>query len=106
MGGGTEIKPYLVEGIGYDFIPDVLDNSLVDEYVKIADKETFQMARRLIREEGLFCGGSSGGAVWAALQAAKNLSKGQNCVVILPDSLRNYLTKFVDEKWMKENQLL
>ena len=106
LGGGTEIKPYLVEGIGYDFIPDVLDNSLIDEYVKISDKNSFQTARRLIREEGLLCGGSSGSAIWAALQAAKGLKQGQNCVVILPDSIRNYLTKFVDDKWMKENHLV
>lgn len=103
LGGGTEIKSYLVEGIGYDFIPDVLDNSLVDQYIKITDKDSFHLARRLIREEGLLCGGSSGSAVWAALQAAKTLKKGQKCVVILPDSIRNYLTKFVDDKWMKEN---
>ncbi len=106
LGGGTEIKSYLVEGIGYDFIPDVLDNSLIDRYIKINDKDSFQMARRLIREEGLLCGGSSGSAVWAALQAAKELKKGQRCVVILPDSIRNYLTKFVDDKWMKAHDML
>lgn len=106
LGGGTEIKSYLVEGIGYDFIPDVLDNSLIDHYIKINDKDSFQMARRLIREEGLLCGGSSGSAVWAALQAAKELKKGQRCVVILPDSIRNYLTKFVDDNWMKANNML
>lgn len=105
LGGGTEIKSYLVEGIGYDFIPDVLDNSLVDRYIKINDKDSFQMARRLIREEGLLCGGSSGSAVWAAMQAAIELKKGQRCVVILPDSIRNYLTKFVDDRWMKENKM-
>lgn len=102
LGGGTEIKSYLVEGIGYDFIPDVLDNSLVDEYIKTEDRESFLMARRLIREEGLLVGGSCGSAVWAMLQAAKRLQKGQRCLVILPDSIRNYLSKFVDDRWMKE----
>ncbi len=106
LGGGTEIKSYMVEGIGYDFFPEVLNNKLVDEYVKTEDKESFLMARRLIKEEGLLCGGSSGSAVWAAIQAAKNLKKGERCVVILPDSIRNYLTKFVDDKWMQEHKFI
>jgi cystathionine beta-synthase/cysteine synthase A len=101
LGGGTEIYPYKVEGIGYDFIPEVLDNSVVDEYVKVNDQDSFLMAKRLIREEGLLVGGSSGSAVWAALQVAKRLKKGQRCLVILPDSIRNYLTKFVDDQWMQ-----
>lgn len=103
LGGGTDIHPYLVEGIGYDFIPNVLNNQLIDEYIKVNDKDSFITAKRLIREEGLLIGGSSGTAVWAALQAAKKLKKGQKCLVILPDSIRNYLTKFVDDKWMREN---
>lgn len=106
LGGGTEICPYLVEGIGYDFIPDVLDNSLIDEYIKINDKDSFSMARRLIREEGLLIGGSSGSAMWAALQAAKRLKKGEKCVVVFSDGIRNYLSKFADDKWMRNHQLM
>lgn len=106
LGGGDEVYPYHVEGIGYDFFPEVLDNSLVDQYIKLPDKEAFLMAKQLMKEEGLLVGGSSGGAVWAALQAAKTLKAGQNCVVILPDGIRNYLTKFVDETWMKKHEFL
>ena len=102
LGGGDEVSPYHMEGIGYDFFPEVLDNNIIDEYIKLPDAESFQMARRLIKEEGLMIGGSSGGAVWAALQKAKCLNAGDKCLVILPDSIRNYLTKFVDDQWMEE----
>ena len=102
LGGGTEVSSYEVEGIGYDFFPQVLQNNLIDEYIKINDQNSFSIARRLIREEGLLVGGSSGSAVWAALQAAKKLTKGQKCLVILPDSIRNYLTKFPNDEWMQE----
>jgi len=106
LGGGHEVFPYHVEGIGYDFFPDVLDNDLIDEYIKLPDAESFQMARRIIKEEGLLIGGSSGGAVWAAIQKAERLSKGDKCMVILPDSVRNYLTKFVDDEWMEKQGFL
>ncbi|MDP6569863.1 MAG: cystathionine beta-synthase [Candidatus Marinimicrobia bacterium] len=106
LGGGEEVYPYHVEGIGYDFFPDVLDNSLIDEYIKLPDAESFQMARRLIKEEGLLIGGSSGGAVWAALQKAERLEEGDKCLVILPDSVRNYMTKFVSDEWMEEQSFL
>lgn len=106
LGGGTKIHSYLVEGIGYDFIPDVLDRSLIDTWVKTNDKDSFLLARRLIKEEGLLCGGSSGSTMMAALQEAKKLKKGQRCVVILADGIRNYMTKFVDPKWMRDNQFM
>ncbi len=104
LGGGTEIRSYLVEGIGYDFIPDVLDRKLIDHWVKTTDKESFLLARRLIREEGFLCGGSCGSTMLAALEHASNLKAGQNCVVILADGIRNYMTKFVDSNWMKQHQ--
>ena len=106
LGGGTEIHSYKVEGIGYDFFPDVLDNNLIDEYIKVDDKNSFQTAKKLIKQEGLFIGGSSGSAVWAGLQAAKQLKKNQNCLIILPDSIRNYLSGFVDDQWMQNNDFI
>jgi cystathionine beta-synthase len=97
------ISSYKVEGIGYDFIPAVLDRGLVDEWIKTVDKESFTMARRLIKEEGLLCGGSSGATMHAAIQVAKTMKKGQRLVVILADSVRNYMSKFLNDKWMVDN---
>ncbi|KAJ2955460.1 hypothetical protein NQZ79_g8543 [Umbelopsis isabellina] len=99
----TVTDSYQVEGIGYDFIPEALDRSLVDCWIKSSDKESFLMSRRLIRDEGILCGGSSGTAMYAAVQAAKELKEGQKCVVILPDSVRNYMTKFLNDDWMRSN---
>ncbi len=106
LAGPSEIKSYKVEGIGYDFIPDVLDRSLVDRWIKSNDKDSFRVARQLIRQEGLLVGGSSGSAVWAALQVARELGAGKRVVVILPDSIRNYLSKFVDDRWMRQQGFL
>ncbi|KAG8298100.1 cystathionine beta-synthase [Homalodisca vitripennis] len=102
----TDVDFYEVEGIGYDFIPTVLDRGVVDEWLKIGDKDSFQMARRLIREEGLFCGGSSGSALCAALKIAKSLDANKRVVVILPDNVRNYMTKFLSDDWMRERNFL
>ena len=104
LGGGNEVYPYKVEGIGYDFFPDVLDNTLVDEYVKVNDENSFDIARQLIKKEGLLCGGSSGTVVWAALESARSLSKGQRCLCILADGIRNYMSKFVSDEWMVNNK--
>lgn len=101
-----EVGTYKVEGIGYDFIPNVLDRSLIDVWVKTEDQPAFALARRLIAEEGLLCGGSSGSAMYAVFDQAKQLPAGANCVVILPDGLRNYMTKFLDDGWMKEHQFM
>jgi cystathionine beta-synthase len=106
LAGPGEIKTYKVEGIGYDFIPDVLDRSLCDRWIKSNDRDSFLVARQLIRQEGLLCGGSSGAAVWAAMQVCRDLGPGKRVVVILPDSIRNYLTKFADDRWMRQNGFL
>ncbi|KAJ8313138.1 hypothetical protein KUTeg_009314 [Tegillarca granosa] len=99
---------YEVEGVGYDFIPTVCDRKFVDKWYKSSDKPSFTMARRLIREEGLLCGGSSGSAMYVALQACKDfgLKAGQRCVVILPDSIRNYMTKHLSDDWMSQRDFL
>lgn len=105
IGGGEPGGPYLVEGIGYDFIPDVLDQSLVDRYVKTNDAESFDLALRLIREEGMLVGGSSGSAIQGALEIAKECRGGERIVVILPDNVRNYMSKFLSPAWRQEKGL-
>ncbi|KAI0018987.1 cystathionine beta-synthase [Xylariomycetidae sp. FL0641] len=103
-------EPYKVEGIGYDFIPEVLDREKVDKWYKTDDQDSFKLARRLISEEGLLVGGSSGSAMSAMLKAVKDqslgLGKDDVVVVILPDSIRSYLTKFADDDWLAANDLL
>lgn len=95
--------PYQVEGIGYDFVPQVLDRTLVDEWMKCNDLDSLVMMRKLIREEGLLCGGSCGAAVSCALKYAATLPADQTVVVILPDSVRNYMTKALSDDWMVDH---
>ena len=93
-------QSYHVEGIGYDFVPQVCDQSLVDMWIKSNDANSLVVMRRLIWEEGLLCGGSSGAAFRAAMEVASTLEVGQNFVVILPNSVRNYMTKALSDQWM------
>ncbi|HLE30857.1 MAG TPA: cystathionine beta-synthase [Anaerolineales bacterium] len=99
-------KTYKTEGIGEDFLPTALDLSVVDEVIQVGDKETFLTTRRLVREEGIFCGGSSGTAVAAALRYCRNLDVDRFVVVLLPDSGSRYLSKIFDDDWMRENGFL
>ncbi len=104
----VEAHSYKVEGIGEDFIPSVYDFNVIDDMVKVNDKESLLMARRLVREEGIFAGGSSGSAVAGALRYAseRDLSHDTMVVVLLPDSGSRYLSKVFDDAWMRENRFL
>jgi cystathionine beta-synthase len=103
----VEGVPYKVEGIGQDKIPGTLDMAVIDDFVTVSDKESFAMARRLTREEGLFVGGSSGLIVHVALRVAKTVDDPKACVVaILPDTGERYLSKLYSDEWMRENQML
>lgn len=96
-------RPYKTEGVGEDFIPETIDLSLVDEFVTVGDREAFVTARALAREEGILAGGSSGSAVAGALKVARRLSEDKVVVVLLPDTGRNYLSKFYSDDYMKEH---
>lgn len=100
---GDSPKSYKVEGIGEDFIPKTFNRQVVDEMIRVSDKESFNTARRLAREEGLLVGGSSGTALAAALKYAKRLTEEKYIVVLLSDTGRNYLTKIFSDPWMQEN---
>lgn len=93
---------YKVEGIGEDILCDATEYEYLDDVRQITDRESFVMARRLVREEGLFCGGSSGSTVHIAVQVARELGPGKNVVVILCDSATRYITKYLADSWMKD----
>jgi cystathionine beta-synthase len=99
--GGTG-RPYLVEGVGEDFWPTAYDRGVVDEIVAVSDKDSFQMTRRLAKEEGLLVGGSCGMAVVAALRVAERLGEDDVVVVLLPDGGRGYLSKIFNDEWMAD----
>jgi cystathionine beta-synthase len=103
---GAYPKTYKVEGIGEDFLPSATDISVVDDIVRVSDRESFLWARQLVRQEGIFAGGSSGSALAGAIKYAAKLTPDRLVVVIFPDSGSRYLSKFYDNKWMRENGFL
>lgn len=100
-----EPQVYLIEGIGEDFFPTTCDLSLLDDIVRVQDKESYQMARQLLVKEGIFVGSSGGAAVVGAVRYAEKLKKPENIVVILPDSGTRYLTKLFNDQWIQDQGL-
>jgi cystathionine beta-synthase len=98
-----DVHPYLVEGIGKDTWPKTMDRSVVDEWVRVSDRDSFLTARRLAREEGLLVGGSGGTTVWGALEIAKRFGPDAQILTMIPDSGRSYMSKFYDDNWMLEH---
>ncbi|HZP90458.1 MAG TPA: cystathionine beta-synthase [Actinomycetota bacterium] len=103
---GGEVHPYLTEGIGEDFLPETFDPSVVDRWVRVSDRDAFRTARAITRQEGILVGGSSGTAVFAALEVARELDERTTMVVILPDTGRNYLSKLYSDTWLLQYGLL
>lgn len=100
LAGPGPISTYHVEGIGYDFVPEVCDRTHVDQWVRSTDGPSFAWARRAMAEEGFLCGGSSGSALYGVSQIIASMPRGARVVVLLADGIRNYMTKFADDGWL------
>lgn len=98
-----DMRPYKIEGIGEDFIPSTIDLDLIDEMVVVSDRDAFITARHLAREEGILAGGSCGAAIFGGLKYAQKMEAGQTMVILLPDTGRNYLSRYFSDEYMKEN---
>jgi cystathionine beta-synthase len=101
-----DVHPYLVEGIGKDSWPQTMNPDVVDEWIRVSDRDSFLTARRLAREEGILAGGSGGTTVWAALKVAERLGTEARILTIIPDTGRNYLSKFYDDNWLLDHGFL
>ncbi len=102
----TTAHPYKVEGIGEDFFPSTMNLKILDEVIRVTDKECFMAARDMVKKEGILCGGSAGAAVIGAVKYAEMMNKPMKIVVLLPDSAVRYLTKYLDDEWMRQNGFL
>src|SRR5438309_274865 len=98
-----DVHPYLVEGIGKDTWPKTMDPDVVDEWIRVSDRDSFLTARRLARDEGILAGGSGGTTVWAALQLVERFGPEATILSMIPDSGRSYMSKFYDDNWMLEH---
>jgi cystathionine beta-synthase len=104
-GETPEVKPYLVEGIGLDIIPEIMDFQYIDEVIEVSDKDSIALCHELTKNEGIFCGASTGTYVKVALDIAKNLDENGVVVFIVCDIGERYLSKFHNEEWLKQNNI-
>jgi len=102
----TSVHSYLIEGIGEDFIPPIVNFADIDDIITVSDRAAYATARKLVKKEGIFSGSSAGAAVYAGLQLARNLSENDIVVILLPDNGKNYLSTLYNDAWMKGKGLL